>query len=138
MEAAAKMWIDGVLVGSPVAKALGLEVAELDIDHVRIRLPYSPEATTLADIVHGGVIATLMDVTAAAASASGITAADGATGGATSHLSVTYLAPARGTDLYATGRVIHRTRSSTQSDLTVHDEAGHLVATGQATNRIFH
>ena len=60
-----------------------------------------------------------------------------ATGGATSHLSVTYLAPGRG-DLEAFAAVVHRTRSTTQTEVAVRDADGRLVATGQVSSRIFH
>ena len=109
----------------------------LEVDCVSLRMPFSDQLTTVPDTVHGGVIATLIDIAGAAASASGVTIDDGPTGGATSHLSVTYLARASG-DLSADARVVHRSRSMTQSEVTVHDAEGRLVATGQVSSRIFH
>jgi uncharacterized protein (TIGR00369 family) len=138
MHELARMWIEGVLVGSPVAKAMGLALQRAEPGLVTITLPYDDRLTTVDRSVHGGMIATLVDVTGAAASASALTAEDGATGGATSHLSVIYHAPADACDLVATGEVVHRTRSSSQTDVSVHDHSGRLVATGQVSSRIFH
>lgn len=136
MDPLARQWIDGVVAGSPVAKALGVEITDAEVDSVSIRLPYDDQLTTVPDTVHGGVVATLIDIAGAACSASGVTADDGATGGATTHLSVTYLAPGRG-DLEAFGAVVHRTRSMTQTEVAVRDADGRLVATGQVSSRIF-
>lgn len=138
MDQLARQWIDGVVLGSQVAKHLGVIAAELEVDSVRIRLPFDSRHTTILDVTHGGVIATLVDIAGAAASASGLTASDHATGGATSHLSVSYLAPAVGSDLEAQATVIHRSRSATHSDVLVRDSNGSLVAKGEVTSRIFH
>jgi uncharacterized protein (TIGR00369 family) len=86
-------------------------------------------------VVHGGAIATLVDVAGAAASASG--AAPEVGGGATSSLALSYLAPADGVDLAAEARVIQRGRSQTVSDVEVRDPSGRLVAKGLVTSRLF-
>lgn len=132
----AHSWIEGVLAGSPVARSLGIEVLEVQVDRVRLGLAFGEELTTVPGVLHGGVVATLIDVAGAAASASGLTAADGATGGATSHLSIAYLAPAS-SSLTATASVRHRTRSGTHADVEVRDVDGRLVATASVTSRIF-
>lgn len=137
MDPLARQWIDGVVAGSPAAKALGVEITDAEVDSVSVRLPFDDQLTTVPDTVHGGVIATLIDIAGAACSASGVTAGDSATGGATTHLSVTYLAPGRG-DLEAFAAVVHRTRSTTQTEVAVRDADGRLVATGQVSSRIFH
>lgn len=133
----ARLWIDGVVVGSPVARALGVEIVAADVDCVRARIAYGDDLTTVPGTIHGGVIATLIDIAGAAASASGLSPEDGATGGATSHLAVTYLAPARG-DLEAVATVVHRSRSTTQSEVAVRAVGGDLVAAGQVSSRIFY
>ncbi|WP_088941852.1 DUF4442 domain-containing protein [Rhodococcus sp. 1168] len=53
------------------------------------------------------------------------------------HLSVSYFAPAR-TDLAATAEVVHRTRTTTTTEVVVKDTQGNTVARGQVTSRIFH
>lgn len=133
----ARAWIDHVIAASPVAAAIGVEVVAAEVDCVRIRVAFDDHLTTVPGTIHGGVVATLIDVAGAAASASGLTPEDEATGGATSHLSVTYLAPAQG-DLEAVATVVHRSRSMTQSEVAVRTIGGDLVAAGQVSSRIFH
>lgn len=137
LEPLARQWIEGVIAQSPVGKALGVEMVALEVDRVSVRMPFSGQLTTVPGTVHGGVIATLIDIAGAAASASGVTIDDRPTGGATSHLAATYLSPGSG-DLSAYARVVHRSRSMTQSEVTVQDAEGRLVATGQVSSRIFH
>ena len=133
----ARAWIDLVIAGSPVAKSLGVEIVAAEVDCVRVRIRFADEITTVPGVIHGGVVSALIDIAGAAGSASGLTAEDNATGGATSHLSVTYLAPATG-DLEAVATVVHRSRSMTQSEVAVRAVGGDLVAVGQVSSRIFH
>lgn len=136
MHSIAQQWIDGVLLASPVAKALGLSLAAAEVDEVTLALSYDDDLTTVPGVLHGGVVSTLVDTAGAAASASGLSADDDAKGGATTHLAVSYLAPAQ-TDLRATATVVHRTRSATLSEVRVRDAQGTLVATGQVHSRLF-
>ena len=107
-----------VLLGSPVARQLGIGLVTAARDRVVLALPFRPGNVTLGRIVHGGVIATLVDVAGAAASASGADGADVA-GGATGNLTIHYLAPADGCDLVAEAVVVKRGRRQTVSDVTV-------------------
>lgn len=133
----ARAWIDHVIAASPVGRSLGVQVVSAEVDCVRMRIAFDEDLTTVPGTIHGGVVATLIDIAGAASSASGLTPEDGATGGATSHLSVTYLAPAQG-DLEAVATVVHRSRSMTQSEVAVRTIGGDLVAVGQVSSRIFH
>lgn len=132
----ARHWIDDVILQSPVARAIGFGLRSAEVDTVTADLPFSEDLTTTPGLLHGGVIASFIDTLGAVGSASGVTPEHEATGGATSHLAVSYLAPAR-TDLTATATVVHRTRSSTLTDVHVHDAEGTLVAVGQVTSRFF-
>ena len=129
------LWVTEVLLGSPVARTIGIHLVALDIDRVVMALPFKPDNVTLARIVHGGVIATLIDIVGAASSASG---ADGEAvrGGATGNLTIQYLAPADGCDLEAEAIVIKRGKRQTVSDITV--RAGDVViAKALLTSAIF-
>lgn len=137
IDSQARFFIDAIIAGSPVAKSLGIEVTSAEVDRVRVRIGFDDDLTTVPTVIHGGVVATLIDIAGAAASASGLTSEDSATGGATSHLSVAYLAPAQG-DLEAVATVQHRKRTMTQSEVAVRTADGALVAVGQITSRIFH
>ena len=124
-----------VLMGSALAQRLGIALDTLEPNRVVLRMPFRADNVTVGSIVHGGAIATLIDVAGAAASASG--APPGVKGGATSTLTVSYLAPADGVDLSAEARVIQRGRSQTVSDVEVRDPAGRLLAKGLVTSRLF-
>lgn len=136
MHALARYWIDEVLGKSPFAVMLGIEVVEAEPDRVRFRLPFKPALATVGAVVHGGAIATLIDIAGAAASGSGIDE-DDVIGGATSQIDVAYLVAADGCDLVAEAQVIQRSRSQTVSDVFVRDGAGQLIAKGMVTSRIF-
>lgn len=125
-----------VLIGSPVARTLGLVLDVLAVDRVVLRLPFAAHNVTVGRIVHGGVLASLIDVAGAAASASGCDA-DAIGGGATSAMAISYLAPADGVDLTAEAVVVQRSRGQTVSDVTVRDPAGTIVAKALLTSRIF-
>ena len=127
--------IEQVLLGSPLAARLGIALDTLEPERVVLRMPFSPDNVTVGSVVHGGAIATLVDIAGAAASASG--AGPDTRGGATSSLTLSYLAPADGADLAAEARVIQRGRSGTVSDIEVRDPGGRLVAKALVTSRLF-
>jgi acyl-coenzyme A thioesterase PaaI-like protein len=52
---------------SPFVAKLGIVVEHLGDEEVRLRLPWDPTNTTMADMVHGGAIATLADLEVMAA-----------------------------------------------------------------------
>ena len=129
------LWVTDVLLGSPVARAIGVRLVVLDVDRVVMALPFKHDNVTLAAIVHGGVIATLIDIAGAASSASG---ADGASvrGGATGNLTIHYLAPADGCDLEVEAIVIKRGKRQTVSDITVRS-CDAILAKALLTSAIF-
>ena len=127
--------IDAVLIGSPVARGLGIALAEISRDRIVLRLPFSADNITVGTIVHGGVIATLIDTAAAAASVSGLSVAP--KGAATSSLTITYLAPADGSDLTAEAIVLRRGKRQSVEEVTVFDDAGTVIAKGLVTSQLF-
>jgi uncharacterized protein (TIGR00369 family) len=134
-----RQMVEEVLMGSPVARALGVQLDVLKPEHVELVLPYSPENVTLGNTVHGGVIATLIDIAGAAASASGADP-ERMKGGATASLTVQYLAPANGTSLRAVASVVRRGRRQVISDVEVYAEesdACTLVAKALMSSTIF-
>lgn len=52
---------------SPFVAKLGIVADQLGDDEVRLRLPWDPSNVTVGDMVHGGAIATLADLTVMAA-----------------------------------------------------------------------
>ena len=82
---------------SPFVTKLGVVSDRLEDGQVRLRLPWDPSNTTLGDMVHGGAIATLADLTVMAAAWCGATVPDNMRG-VTVSMALEYLAPARATD----------------------------------------
>src|SRR5437764_14541135 len=60
------------LAHSPFVGHLGMRLEAIHPDAARISMPYSPELATMADIVHGGAISSLVDTAAMAAAWSGV------------------------------------------------------------------
>ena len=122
--------VEQVLMQSPVARTLGIRLDVLEPDHVELLLPFSPANITVGEMVHGGVIATLLDVAGAAASASAADA-DTMKGGATGNLTIQYLAPANGVTLRAVADVVKRGKRQVVCDVSAYAERpdeGVLVA----------
>ncbi|GAB5901539.1 MULTISPECIES: PaaI family thioesterase [Mycolicibacterium] len=120
---------------SPFVARLGIVPEHLDGPEVRVRLPWDPDNTTLADMVHGGAIAALADVTVMAAAWAEAPVPDSLRG-VTVSMSVQYLAPARSTDLIGVGRVLHRGKSLVNVDVDVVTPAGDAVAKAIATYKV--
>jgi len=120
---------------SPFVAKLGVVADSLEDDEVRLRLPWSPSNTTIGDMVHGGAIATLADLTVMAAAWCGAPAPDNVRG-VTVSMALDYMAPARSTDLIGIGRVLRRGRSLVNCEAEVVTPEGELVAKAIATYKI--
>ena len=99
---------------------------------MRLRLPWEPSNTTLGDMVHGGAIATLADLTVMAAAWCGAQAPESLRG-VTVSMALDYLAPARATDLIGEGRVLRRGKSLVNCEADVLRADGERVAKAIAT-----
>jgi uncharacterized protein (TIGR00369 family) len=131
--------VEHVLMGSPVARVLGIALDVLAVDHVELVLPFSAANVTVGEIVHGGVIATLIDVAGAAAAASGADA-DNLRGGATSSLNIQYLEAARAASLRAVATVMRRGRRQVVTEVSVYAEGAdqaELVAKALMSSAVF-
>jgi len=119
----------------PLAAKLGIVAEELEGDEIRLRMPFDPTNTTLGDMVHGGAIATLADMTVMAAAWVGAEVPDSLRGVTTS-LSMQFLAPAQATDLIGIGRVLRRGRTLVNCDVDVVTPDGVAVAKAIATYKV--
>jgi uncharacterized protein (TIGR00369 family) len=126
--------IEGFVPNSPLVALLGIELAGLEPDVARLRLPFRPELATMGDVVHGGAIAALLDTASMAAAWADDTVPE-SLAGATVSMSVDYLAAARGVDLLATARAVRRGRSLCFCEVAVTDSEGGVVAKGLAVHR---
>lgn len=131
--------VEEILIGSPVARALGVALDVLAPEHVELVLPFSQANVTVGQTVHGGVIATLIDIAGAAAAASGADP-DKVRGGATSALSIQYVAPAEAASLRAVATVVRRGQRQIATEITVYaeqPEAGTVVAKALMNSVLF-
>ncbi|RFZ05021.1 hypothetical protein DSM43518_04089 [Mycobacterium marinum] len=120
---------------SPFVTKLGIVAAHLGADEVRLRLPWDPSNVTIGDMVHGGAIATLADLTVmAAAWCSG--QAPPELRGVTVSLALDFMAPARATDVIGVGRVLRRGRSLVNCEAEIVDPEGTLLAKALATYKV--
>ncbi|HEV7423418.1 MAG TPA: PaaI family thioesterase [Mycobacterium sp.] len=120
---------------SPFVAKLGVVVDKLEDDEVRMRLPWDPSNTTMGDMVHGGAIATLADLTVMAAAWCGAEVPDNLRG-VTVSMALDYMAPARATDVIGVGRVLRRGRSLINCEAEIIDPEGTLVAKALATYKV--
>lgn len=87
---------------------LGMVVEELRRDYSRLRLPWKEMFLQRTGVMHGGVVAALVDTTVVPAIAAHY---EGPTNMATVHLGVQYLRPVRERDIVAEAWVEHRGRT---------------------------
>ncbi len=120
---------------SPLVAKLGIVADRLDEREVRLRLPWDPSNVTIGDMIHGGAIATLADVTVMAAAWCGAQAPPELRG-VTISMALDFMAPARATDVIGVGRVLRRGRSLVNCEAEILDGQGRLVAKALATYKI--
>ena len=120
---------------SPFVAKLGIVADQLGEDEVRLRLPWDPSNVTIGDMVHGGAIATLADLTVMAAAWCGAEAPPELRG-VTVSMALDFMAPARATDVIGVGRVLRRGRSLVNCEAEIVDPEGRLVAKALATYKV--
>lgn len=120
---------------SPFVAKLGIVAEVLDGEEVRLRLPWDRSNVTVGDMVHGGAIAALADVTVMAAAWAQAEVPDSLRGVTTS-MSVHFLAPAQACDVIAIGRVLRRGRTLVHCDVDVVTAEGAAVAKAIATYKV--
>jgi uncharacterized protein (TIGR00369 family) len=107
----------------PFVEHLGFEMAFFDDG--RSELHFAPKAEHLNsfEVVHGGAIMTLLDVSMATAARS----VDKASGVVTIEMKTSFMRPAQG-PLVAKGRLIHRTKTMAFTETSLFDQQGSLCA----------
>ena len=127
--------IENKLIGRGFGELLGVRVDHVEDGLCRLRLPFKPELSRGDELIHGGVIAALIDKAGTAAAWSYRDIPPGARG-ATVGLTVNYLQGAVSCDLIAEGRVVRRGGSITVADVEVKNDAGDLIAKGPVTYKL--
>jgi uncharacterized protein (TIGR00369 family) len=98
-------------------------------------MSFADDLATMADLVHGGAIASLVDTAAMAASWSTEKVPDNLRG-TTADLSLSFLSGARGSELRAEARVLRRGRTLCFCEVEVSDGAGEAVAKSLVTYKL--
>ncbi len=119
-----------VLSSVPFAKLLGIELAAAERGAVKLRLQVRPDLRQNRGVLHGGVIASLIDTATAFAIVSQLTEPEKFT---TVDLTVNYLRPLKEGSVTAAARVIRAGRRLLTVTAEVFDEAGNLVAVALST-----
>ena len=110
----------------------GARVTEVDRGRAVVRLEVTEETAGGArGGVHGGVIASLVDMALVTATATMIRLGEGMRG--TAELNVSYLRPAVGAEMIARCEILKKGRSLAVGDVEVRNERGLLVAKGRGT-----
>ena len=135
LEAPVEEAIERFIVGAPYGQWLGLACESIERDHVRVVLPFRKEVTTFGEMVHGGAIASLVDVTATAA-AWAHPAVTLQARGTTVGFSLSFLAPGLGSDLIADAVIIRRGGSLCVCEVTVSSPGGECVARALVTYKL--
>ncbi len=115
---------------APIARAMGMTLAFNDANEAVFTMPHNPDFDHALGGIHGGVMATMLD------NAGWFTAAasrDENTWVATSTLTVHYLAPGAGSTLTAKGKMVKSGKRQDVVEMTLHDDAGNLLAYGTGT-----
>jgi uncharacterized protein (TIGR00369 family) len=114
-------------------KFLGIELEEVRQDYARMRLAYRPEFRQPAGVVHGGVIASLVDTVVVPVVGSGY---DEPRQLFTIDLQLRFLAPIVDDDLVAEGWITQRGRQIVFCDAEVRSGSGTLAATATLTYKV--
>ncbi len=127
--------VANAIVDSPYGRLLGVQLAHCEVDAVDVRLPYREAVTTLGDTVHGGAIASLIDIAATAAfwAKNGLAPTSR---GTTIGFSLQYLSAGRGVDLVAKARVAKRGKEICFGSVSVQDPSGGEVASAMVTYKL--
>ncbi|NPV58678.1 MAG: PaaI family thioesterase [Actinobacteria bacterium] len=122
-----------LLNDSPFYRHLGMEVVEAGEGRARLRLPVKDELKNLYGILHGGVIAALLDSSCSIAVGTLLETDEAAV---TLDQRINYISNVKEGVLYGEGRALHKGRFTGVGQAEVRDEQGNLVAAGMTTSFI--
>jgi uncharacterized protein (TIGR00369 family) len=110
----------------PFTERLGVEVLESSPEVVGARLAHEASLCTLGDTLHGGVLMSLADSTAAVCAY--LNLPEGAEHTTTIESRTSFLRPVREGYATASARPLHRGRRVIVVETEIHDDSGRLVA----------
>ncbi len=119
-----------LLASSPFPAHMGFRLTAMDFDSCRVELEIRPEHFQPYGIVHGGVMATLLDTATFWAAYLRLPEDVGLVN---VDLALTYLRPCAGGHLTAEGRCLRAGRQLSYAEASLWDERGELLARATST-----
>ncbi len=122
----------------PFNRLLGLRLLEAEQGRASGRFEFQEAlvGNFMTRVLHGGVIASVLDVLGACAVMSTFTHEDPLFGMGTVDMRVDYLRPGAGAHFIATGEVMRPGRILSASRMDLRNDAGDLIAIGTAVYRV--
>lgn len=130
-----RLAVRDIMPKTPFLAALGIVFERYEPDEVTIRLPFREDLTNDGTYFHGGVIASIIDTTGAAAAWSNHDF-DKGNRASTVAMSIQYVGAAKKSDLICHARTVRRGKELTFTEITATDDEGRTVAHGVQTYRI--
>ena len=127
--------IPEIMPATPFLAGLGIVFERYEPDEATIRLPFREDLTNDGTYYHGGVIASVMDTSGAAAAWSNHDFDKGARASTVS-MSIQYVGACKRSDLLCHARAVRRGKELTFTEITATDAAGSPVAHALQTYRI--
>jgi len=127
--------IPKVFPATPFMSWLGVQFDSYEHDDVVLRLPFRDELTNDGIFYHGGVVASMLDTTGAAAAWSNHDFNKGARASTVS-MSIQYVGACKQSDLICRARTVKRGKELTFTEITATDADGNVVAHALQTYRI--
>jgi len=124
-----------IMPKTPFLAGLGIVFERYEPDEVTIRLPFREDLTNDGTYFHGGVIASVIDTTGAAAAWSNHDFDKGSRASTVS-MTIQYVGAAKKSDLICHARTVRRGKELTFTEITATDADGRTVAHGVQTYRI--
>lgn len=123
--------IAGELPAPPISRLMGMDLVEVEEGWCRFTTTPGPQHTNPVGVVHGGMLATLMDAVTGVAVQSHLPPAAGYS---TTDLHVRYVRRVvPGEVVEATGRTLHVGRTMATAQGEARDQDGRLLGTGTAS-----
>ncbi|MDX3969198.1 MAG: PaaI family thioesterase [Bradyrhizobium sp.] len=127
--------LSGEFPQAPITKLLGWKFLDFDAaaQVIRVEMQARPEFINPAGVIHGGMLAAMLDETLSPALAATLGPGEFAP---TLEIKVNFISPAKLGRVLGTGRIVSRGRSICFMEGQLHDEQGNLLATASATSKI--
>jgi len=124
------------LPNSPFVAEMGITLAEISDGKAKLLMPFRPELVTIGDMVHGGAIAALVDITAMVTSWAGADVPEKLRG-VTVSLSTEFIDSANAEDLFGEGTLLRRGATLSMSEVEIRSAVDQrLIAKALATYKV--